>query len=133
MAFFIQVIEAYEKFSGVELHLLQDDQMNTWAFQLDWLRNGIRYHYMHAYNEAYKKYSPGKLLLYKLLQSSFSDVTIRECNYMLGESDYKQRFADSCEAYVSIAITNKSSMRLKLTRVASRLVQLRNKYLRSKT
>lgn len=132
LEFFSQVIHHYERNDNVELSLLLDSCKNIWAYQLDWLLDGIRYHYMHAYNEPFAKHSPGKILLYRLLQISFSDPDIHECNYMLGESPYKSKLANEKEAYVSLYIQNFSSWRTKATQFASLLTRIRDKLLQRK-
>lgn len=108
------VIEAYEKKGWVELTFLKDQEGNTWAFQLDWLYEGVRYHWNHAYNEDFKKYSPGKILLYLIMKRSFEDPNERECNHMRGLAGYKSKLANQMEPLVSITIKNPYSIRNKV-------------------
>src|SRR5690606_2370192 len=81
-AFLNNLISKWEKSDRVELNQLLDSEGNIWAFQLDWIDNKIRYHWNHAYNESFKRYSPGKYLLKEIMKSSFSNADIDECNFM---------------------------------------------------
>lgn len=128
--FLIDVIQAYEHVGAVELSVLEDNNGVPWAYQLDWIDKGIRYHWMHAYNEEFKKYSPGKILLYELLYRSFKDPAIYKCNFMRGEAEYKKRFANIRREYVNILVYNARSLRSQATRIASWLVRLRDSILR---
>lgn len=127
--FLINVIQAYESFNAVELSILEDDNETPWAYQLDWIDKGVRYHWMHAYNEQFKKYSPGKILLYELLKKSFQDPNIKKCNFMRGEADYKKKLANIRQEYVYIRIRNQWSFRNHITRIASWIVKIRDKTL----
>src|SRR5690606_25102775 len=74
--FLLAVINRYEKVGKVELHLLQDDQREIMAVQLDLLHGSARYHYLHAYNSRYRRYSPGKMLLLHIIEKSFKSTLI---------------------------------------------------------
>lgn len=112
-AFVEQVTTAFEKGNHVELSVLQDEAGEPWAFQLDFLWEGTRYHWNHAYNEDFKKHSPGKILLLRLLESSFEDPAIREVNHMRGSADYKSKLADTFNPYINYQVVNTKSKRLK--------------------
>jgi CelD/BcsL family acetyltransferase involved in cellulose biosynthesis len=127
--FLVDVIQAYERIGAVELSILQDNNGIPWAYQLDWIDKGVRYHWMHAYNEEFKKYSPGKILLYELLRKSFEDPTIHKCNFMRGEAEYKKRLANIRREYVNILVHNTRSLRAQATRIASWLARLRDSVL----
>lgn len=113
--FLKMAIELYEKENSVELSLLHDNLNNILAFQLDWIVNGVRYHWNHAYNEKYKRYSPGKLLLRLLMEKSFKDPNIYSCNHMRGLAKYKSKLVDNQEYLGQIIMINPKSIRYKLT------------------
>lgn len=119
---FVQkVTTSFEETENVELSLLLDASKNVWAFQLDFLWDGVRYHWNHAYNEDYKKYSPGKILLLKLMEASFRDPSIKEVNHMRGASAYKSKLADTFNPYINLKIINPYSKRLKWLKVWNKL------------
>jgi hypothetical protein len=120
-----RITTAYEESENVELSLLIDSSQNVWAFQLDFLWDGVRYHWNHAYNEDYKKYSPGKILLLKLMEASFKDPSVHEVNHMRGASSYKSKLADTFNPYINIMIINPYSKRLMVRKVWHRLSYLK--------
>ncbi len=124
--FLSAVVEKYEKRGWVRLSLLMDQNDEIWAHQLDWLMNGIRYHYFHSINETFQSYSPGKVLLYLILKNAFADPEIKQCNFMRGESSYKENFANQSEVYMKIEVQNPKSYRNKLLKVASRMADFRD-------
>lgn len=114
-SFIKQISTLYEKNNEVELTLIKDSNNTVWAFQLDWLYDSIRYHWNHAYNEDFKRYSPGKLLLKKLMIKSFNDPKVNSCNHMRGLSDYKSKLVNRKTMFIHIEINNPRSIRLKAT------------------
>lgn len=122
--FLKSVISEREKYGGVELNQLMDTDENVWAFQLDWIDDRIRYHWNHAYNELYKRYSPGKYLLKEIMKSSFADEQIDECNYMRGLSDYKSKLVDEKGMFGRLILENPKSIRLKSTRLISKFFRI---------
>lgn len=118
------VINAYESRGWVEISFLKDDLGNIWAFQLDWLMDGIRYHWNHAYNEQFKKYSPGKLLLFKLMERAFLTPNEIQCNHMRGKAEYKQKLANEAEELIEIKIENVFSLRNKIIKIITRFLQI---------
>lgn len=119
---FVQrIMASFEESENVELSLLLDGAKNVWAFQLDFLWEGVRYHWNHAYNEDFKKYSPGKILLLKLMEASFHDPSIKEVNHMRGASAYKSKLADTFNPYINLKIINPYSKRLKWLKVWNKL------------
>ncbi|OBX23253.1 MULTISPECIES: GNAT family N-acetyltransferase [Bizionia] len=118
--FLEQLITLYEKKNEVELTLLMDSSQTVWAFQLDWVFNSIRYHWNHAYNEDFKRYSPGKVLLKELMIRSFNDLNIKSCNHMRGLSDYKSKLVNRNNMFIQIEINNPKSFRLKATKLVSK-------------
>jgi CelD/BcsL family acetyltransferase involved in cellulose biosynthesis len=128
--FFKQVLSEYESSGSVELAMLVGNNGDIWAYQLDWLDKGVRYHYMHAYNDKYKQHSPGKLLLFEILKNSFASAEIVRCNFMRGEAEYKSKFANSMQPYVSIELENPWSLKRYATQVAAKLLKLRNALVR---
>lgn len=128
--FIRQTIDAYETHRWVELSVARDTNGNPWAYQLDWLYSGVRFHYQTAYNDEFARYSPGKLLLFEILKRSFADPAIKACNFMRGEAPYKRSLARDRQAYVEILLDNPYSLRSKATRAASRLLRVRDSLVR---
>lgn len=126
-AFLNNLISKWEKSDRVELNQLLDSEGNIWAFQLDWIDNKIRYHWNHAYNESFKRYSPGKYLLKEIMKSSFSNADIDECNFMRGLSDYKSKLVDEKEMFSRIMVDNPKSIRLKATKMVSNFFKILRK------
>lgn len=121
MSFLKEIIAKFETTGNVELSLLKDQDDNIWSFQLDWLQDGVRYHWNHAYNEDFKKFSPGKILLYMLLQQAFDNPELKACNHMRGLTGYKSKLADRKVATVSFEVKNHHSLRNKATKVLNRI------------
>lgn len=124
--FLTKVVAAYERLNSVRLSLLREHQGQVMAYQLDWVHQGIRYHYKPTFLAHFGQYSPGKILLFETIRESFFDPEIVEFNFMRGESEYKTQFADQSEAFVTIRVTNPWSALAKITGFASRLVRLRD-------
>jgi CelD/BcsL family acetyltransferase involved in cellulose biosynthesis len=124
--FLTEVIQKFETERRVSLNLLLDQNNEIWAHQLDWLLNGVRYHYFHSINEKFRAYSPGKVLLYMILKKSFEDPEIRQCNFMRGESPYKENFANQSENYITIEVHNPKSYRNKLLSLAKKVADFRD-------
>lgn len=123
--FVFRVIDAFERRNWVRLTLLGANGA-IWAFSLDWLQSGVWYQYMPAFDETFRKFSPGKLLLRENLRLVFGDSSLQEFNFMRGESTYKQQFASESECFVSIRIANPKSLRLAGTRLASEVASVRD-------
>jgi CelD/BcsL family acetyltransferase involved in cellulose biosynthesis len=111
--FFEHILDDYEAMAAVELNLLMDRDQCVWAYVLDWLHQGTRFHYMTAFNEEFKQYSPGKLIFYEILKQSFADPKISRCNWCRGEDDYKSHMGNVHQPYVCLTITNPRSFRLR--------------------
>lgn len=123
--FLKSVCNNYEQFGGVEFTVMKDSRKNVaMAIQLDFINKGIRYHWNHAFNEDYKRYSPGKLLLKEILKNSFADSNILACNHMRGLSNYKKSFTTYEEKMLSYRIERVNSIRVRLTNTASRVLKL---------
>ena len=111
--FLKNIIDQYEQKKMVELTVLKANN-EVWAFQLDWLNNNTRFHWNHAYNEDYKRYSPGKIILKELMRRSFNSSSIEACNHMRGLSSYKDKFTENKEYLLFSKIENRKSFRLKI-------------------
>lgn len=123
-AFLKEVCENYERFGGVAFTIMQDKEDKNMSIQLDFINKGIRYHWNHAFNEDYKRYSPGKILLKEILKNSFKDPNISACNHMRGLCGYKEAFTSYQEVLPSFKIERINSSRIKATRVVSKLLKL---------
>jgi len=127
--FLSEITKAYQLNNEVVLSILQTDDHQTMAMQLDFLVNGIRYHYAPTFNSVFSKYSPSKILLYETLKESFTNPMINEFNFMRGESTYKSQFADQLENYNNFKVVNPFSTREKFTHLASKITKFRDKIL----
>ncbi len=121
--FLRNIIESFEEKEWVELTTLEANG-DVLAFQLDWIKNKTRYHWNHAYNEDYKRYSPGKLILKELLKKSFDDPGIDYCNHMRGLSGYKEKFTEEKQMLSRVRVDNPSSLKLKLMQLISRFLKV---------
>lgn len=122
--FLKKVLQNYENNDLVEFSVLYNDLQYPLAIQLDFIYKNTRYHWNHAYNEDYSRYSPGKLLLKMLLQKSFANPEIKQNNHMRGLSSYKKKLTSHKKYFYNIDITNKSSIRIFVTRGISRIFKL---------
>lgn len=125
--FIRQIVAEREQRGGVILSLLQEETSgDILAYQLDWLHQGVRFHWHPTFNPQYAQYSPGKMLLYETIKQAFEDPEIVEFNFMRGESNYKTQFTDQSERFVSLQLTNPRSLRRRGTQIASQLTNLRD-------
>lgn len=122
-----KVCEQFEASGQAEFSVLLDQYGELWSFQLDWIFCGTRFHWNHAYNEKFKRYSPGKYLLYSLLKSSFEKPKIHRVNHMRGLADYKKSLTDQQNALYAIEAINPYSRRLKIERKVVQLARFKNK------
>ena len=113
------VIDAAEHDRSVQLSLLEDQKGVVWAYQLDLMdrREGIWYHYAPTFNEAYREFSPSKVLLFASLKQAFANPDIKEFNFMRGEAEYKKQFTSNSENYLAIKITNSFSRKIKFQKI----------------
>ena len=122
-SFLKEVCENFETSRSIEFSYLATKNNNVLAIQLDFIRNNVRYHWNHAFNEDYKRYSPGKILLKQLLFSSIESSEINECNHMRGLSSYKSKFTNQTHHFKNYTITNKKSLRVNFTKLVSKLLK----------
>lgn len=130
--FLTKAIQQYERSENVLLSLLQTTSGVPMAYQLDWLCDGVRYHYKPAFDRQFEQYSPSKILLFETIKECFEHPDIREFNFMRGESSYKTQFTDQSEGYISLSVVNPWSLRHRGTVLASHLVRLRERFWRGK-
>lgn len=122
--FLKNVCENYEKFQGIEFTVMKDSRRDVeMAIQLDFINKNTRYHWNHAFNEDYKRYSPGKILLKEILKNSFEDPNIFVCNHMRGLSKYKETFTSYQDTLPSFRIQRVSSLRIRSTRWVSKVLK----------
>ncbi len=105
------IVPEYEKQGWLKLSILKGSDGGDWAYQLDFVKDGIQYHYAPAFNMQYAMYSPSKILLLETIRNGFADTTLKEFNFMRGESPYKKQFAWAKTGYISLQITNPHSAR----------------------
>lgn len=128
--FFEQALAEYEKTGSVELNILVDRNGCVWAFLLDWLHLGTRFHYMTAFNQEFSEFMPGKMVFYEVHKRSFSDPAIHTCNFCRGEHDYKCKITDERREYVSISVENPRSLRNQALHALSGAARLKNRLVR---
>jgi CelD/BcsL family acetyltransferase involved in cellulose biosynthesis len=128
--FLFRAVEEYERRGWAELATLHGPDAALWAAQLGWVFHGTWYAYTIVMNPNFAAYSPGKLLVYELVKRCCDDPQIKELNFMRGEAPYKAQFATGKQPYYALRVENPWSVRLKLTRAASRLVAVRDAILR---
>jgi hypothetical protein len=116
------VCSNFEKSGAVELNVLRAKNEEVLAIQLDFIGKNTRYHWNHAFNEDYKRYSPGKVLLKEILKDSFSDDQISTCNHMRGLSSYKKKFTSYEDKLASFTIINKKSLRVISGKIINKIV-----------
>ncbi len=122
--FLKEVCSNYEEKKCIEFSTLETKGGDIIAIQLDFLLNKIRFHWNHAFNEDYKRYSPGKILLKELLFLSIQSNHIDECNHMRGLSNYKEKFTSYTAHFINYKLENKNSLKIKLTRAISKVLKL---------
>jgi len=123
LPFLLSVVQDFEQQGKARLALLRCGETIV-AYQLDWVEDGVWYFYHPAFEASYARYSPGRILLLETLKIAFADAQIREFNFMRGDEEYKTQFADQTEAYVSIRVWNRRSLRLRMTAYYTRLAAL---------
>ena len=128
-SFLYAVIQKFEENNMVNIMLIKDQNQEIWAIDLNWFMNNIEYGYSFAFNEKFKKYSPGKILVYNILKDAFLDPAISEFNFMRGGSVYKSEFTNQYESYISIEIQNPHSFRIILQKLVNIIIDIRKRIL----
>jgi len=72
------------------------------AFHYGFLFNNCRYYFTPTYDITYKKYSPGKILLYYLIKDSFEQKV--EFDFMNSPEPYKLEWTDTIQKRVMVKI-----------------------------
>jgi hypothetical protein len=65
----------------------------TLAYHLGFLYDGVYTWYLPSFNVDFSRYSPGEVLLRKLLEDAL-ESRVREFDFTLGDSPHKERFAN---------------------------------------
>lgn len=120
-----EIIPAYEKMGWMKLSILNGSDGKDWAYQLDFVKDGIQYHYAPTFDMKYAAYSPSKILLFESIKNGFADQGMREFNFMRGESDYKKQFAYTKTPFVNLTVTNPYSIRNKIYNVYNKFSYLK--------
>jgi hypothetical protein len=116
-----QIIPEYEKHGWMKLSILKGSDGNDWAYQLDFVKDGIQYHYAPTFDMKYAAYSPSKILLLETIKQGFANPGLHEFNFMRGESDYKKQFAYAKTPFVNIVVNNPDSKRSKIYNAYNKL------------
>lgn len=108
-----EIIPEYEAQGWAQVSILRGNDQRDWAYQFDFIKDGIQYHYAPSFDMQYAAYSPSKILLFESIQAGFQNPALHEFNFMRGESSYKKQFAFQQTPYINLVITNPKSLRLK--------------------
>jgi CelD/BcsL family acetyltransferase involved in cellulose biosynthesis len=120
-----EIIPAYEKMGWMKLSILKGSDGKDWAYQLDFVKDGIQYHYAPTFDMKYAAYSPSKILLFETIKSGFADSSLHEFNFMRGESDYKKQFAYAKTPFINLVVKNPYSTRNKIYNAYNKLSYLK--------
>lgn len=109
------------------------------AIDLSMMHQGRFYSWISTYNAAYAQYSPGRLLLHRMLQESFQQGHT-EFDLLLGGEDYKWHYATHVRLISELGVRPLPRKLNHLVKTALRpfpaidnsVKQLRNKVLRSR-
>lgn len=118
------VIRDGEKTGRTQMALLEDQNAEIWAYQLDLVdrEQGIWYHYAPTFNDKFSQFSPSKVLLFETLKHAFRDPVIKEFNFMRGEADYKKQFTDTAGSYSQVKVVNPHSYKVKFQSLMGKLL-----------
>ncbi len=122
-----EIIPVYEAKGWLKLSYIRGSDNKIWAYQLDFLKDGIQYHYTPSFDEDYKFYSPSKILLFESIKSAFLSSDINEFNFMRGESPYKTQYAREKEDYIFLDIKNNLSKRNRFADFITRISSIKAK------
>lgn len=122
--FLEEVLQNYEKLEGVEFSTLINSSNEILALQLDFINKGIRYHWNHAYNENFKRYSPGKILLKELLKLSFNNPQTISCNHMRGLGSYKEKLTSYQEMFYEIRVERRFSIKVIALKIVQKILRV---------
>jgi len=113
----INIIPHYEAKGWAQISILQGPDRQDWAYQFDFIKDGIQYHYAPSFDMRFASYSPSKILLLESIKSGFLNPNLVEFNFMRGESDYKKQFAYEKTSYININVINPFSKRIALNKL----------------
>jgi Acetyltransferase (GNAT) domain len=106
-----EVLGEYQKKGWLLLSKMVNQDGKIWAYQLDFYKEGIEYHYVPVFDPEFKEFSPGKVLLFETLKLAFENPCISEFNFMRGESEYKTQYSRDYSYYQNLFVTNPWSWR----------------------
>ena len=115
-----EIINKYEDEGFIKLIILRAGEKNI-AFCYYFYFNKIIYYSMPSYDNNYKKYSPGTILLYELIKKSFEDQSILEFNFMRSVYDYKLWWKPENNNYVEILVKNKPTIKTGLNFILKKI------------
>lgn len=107
------IVERYGAKNWIRLSILKCGSTSV-AYCYFYYFNHVMYYSMPTYDTKYEKYSPGRVLLAKLIEYAFDDTCIDEFNFMRSEYPYKLWWLPEPKHFVNISIENKKSHRLGL-------------------
>jgi hypothetical protein len=103
--FLLNTINCFEKKKMARMSILELNRKPV-AVSLNWFYNDIIYFYMPMFDERFKSFAPGKLLLYHIILKAITSREINEVNLMRGSSAYKDFFNPVKMNYKRINISN---------------------------
>jgi CelD/BcsL family acetyltransferase involved in cellulose biosynthesis len=77
------------------------------AFSIAYIYDGKLGRWIASMRDEYKKYSPGQMLLYRMIKETHDNRFINEIDLLRGEEDYKYKWANNKRMNSTISITRK--------------------------
>jgi CelD/BcsL family acetyltransferase involved in cellulose biosynthesis len=129
-SFHPEVMEVMARHGFLRLGIMYLDQKPIAAL-LWFLNNGRGYAVKTAYNEEYKWFNPGKLLLWMMIERLIEDDGMKFFDLMKGDQEYKKRWTNIRRTRSSILAFQKGPLGNSLHVLDQRLLPSirRNKYL----
>jgi len=118
--FMREIIEKYERKRWIRLAVLACNDVGT-AYCYHFCVNKVVYYSMPTYDLAYAKFSPGRVLLAKLIENAFNDSNIIEFNFMRSEYPYKLWWLPKAKNYVTVSVENNKTGRVVLNKLYGKI------------
>lgn len=120
----LEVMDIYARKGWVLYSKMIGDDNKIWAYQLDFFKDGIHYHYLPTFDPAYAEFSPGKVLLFETVKRAFQLEDVKEFNFMRGESGYKTQYTTHYQYYTNLLLENRLSWNYWATKIRSSIKKL---------
>ncbi len=80
------------------------------AAQIWLVANGSAYIYKLAYDEHFKKYSPGTVLTHAMIECVIGQDSVKKVDFLTGEDNFKKEWMDSYQNLYGVQVVNLKSM-----------------------